>query len=38
MRRLVEGPTALLVLVEMVVLLAGVVSRFVFQHAFVWTD
>ena len=38
MRRLVEGPTALLVLVEMVVLLAGVVSRFVFHHAFVWTD
>jgi tripartite ATP-independent transporter DctM subunit len=37
-RRLVEIPTALLVVVEIAVLLAGVVSRFVFHHAFVWTD
>lgn len=38
LRRLVEWPTALLVVVEMAVLLAGVVSRFVFHHAFVWSD
>ena len=36
--RLVEIPTALLVVVEIAVLLAGVVSRFVFHHAFVWSD
>ncbi len=36
--RLVEIPTALLVVVEICVLLAGVVSRFVFHHAFVWSD
>ncbi len=36
--RLVEIPTALLVLVEIVVLLAGVVSRFVFHHPFTWSD
>ena len=38
MCRLVEWPTAALVVVEVLVLLAGVVSRFVFHHAFVWTD
>ncbi len=38
LRRAVEGPTALLVLVEIFVLLAGVVSRFVFHHPFVWSD
>src|SRR5271163_2264999 len=38
LRRAVELPTAAMVLVEMVVLLAGVVSRFVFHHPFVWTD
>jgi tripartite ATP-independent transporter DctM subunit len=38
LRRAVEVPTALLVLVEMCVLLAGVVSRFVFHHPFVWSD
>ncbi len=37
-RRAVEIPTAVLVLVEIVVLLAGVISRFVFHHPFVWTD
>ncbi len=36
--RLVEWPTAALVVVEVLVLLAGVVSRFVFHHAFVWSD
>ena len=36
--RLVEWPTAALVVVEICVLLAGVVSRFVFHHAFVWSD
>jgi tripartite ATP-independent transporter DctM subunit len=38
LRIAVEAPTAALVLVEIVVLLAGVVSRFVFHHPFVWTD
>src|SRR6478609_2939073 len=38
LRAAVEGPTAALVFVEIVVLLAGVVSRFVFHHPFVWTD
>ncbi len=38
LRRAVELPTALLVLVEIFVLLAGVVSRFVFHHPFVWSD
>ncbi len=38
LRHLVEWPTALLVVVEIAVLLAGVVSRFVFHHAFVWSD
>ena len=38
LRRLVEWPTSVLVVVEICVLLAGVVSRFVFQHAFIWTD
>ncbi|HTR83006.1 MAG TPA: TRAP transporter large permease subunit [Reyranella sp.] len=34
----VEAPTAALVLVEIFVLLAGVVSRFVLHHPFVWSD
>ena len=34
----VEIPTAALVLVEIFVLLAGVVSRFVFHNPFVWSD
>jgi tripartite ATP-independent transporter DctM subunit len=38
LRAAVEGPTAALVLAEIVVLLAGVVSRFVFHHPFVWSD
>ena len=38
LRNAVELPTALLVLVEILVLLAGVVSRFVFHHPFVWSD
>ena len=38
LRNVVEVPTALLVLVEIFVLLAGVVSRFVFHHPFVWSD
>ena len=38
LRNAVELPTALLVLVEIFVLLAGVVSRFVFHHPFVWSD
>src|SRR6185312_11182997 len=38
LRHAVEVPTALLVLVEIAVLLAGVVSRFVFHRPFVWSD
>ena len=38
LRRLVEWPAALLLVVEMGVLLAGVVSRFVFHRPFIWTD
>ncbi|MBV8392627.1 MAG: TRAP transporter small permease subunit, partial [Alphaproteobacteria bacterium] len=38
LRAAVELPTALLVLVEIFVLLAGVISRFVFHHPFVWSD
>ena len=38
MRHAVELPTAALVLIEICVLLAGVVSRFVFHHPFVWSD
>ena len=38
LRNAVEVPTAVLVLVEIFVLLAGVVSRFVFHHPFVWSD
>src|ERR1700723_1191949 len=34
----VEAPTAAMVLVEIFVLLAGVVSRFVFHNPLVWTD
>jgi tripartite ATP-independent transporter DctM subunit len=38
LRHAVEVPAAALVLTEIGVLLAGVVSRFVFRHPFVWTD
>jgi tripartite ATP-independent transporter DctM subunit len=38
LRHLAEIPAAALVLVEIVVLLAGVVSRFVFHNPFVWSD
>jgi len=38
LRRAVELPTAALVLVEIFVLLAGVISRFALHHPFVWTD
>lgn len=38
LRIVVEIPTAALVLVEIAVLLAGVVSRFVFHHPFIWSD
>jgi tripartite ATP-independent transporter DctM subunit len=38
LRTAVELPTAALVLVEIFVLLAGVISRFVFHHPFVWSD
>jgi tripartite ATP-independent transporter DctM subunit len=38
LRHAVEAPAALLVLIEIFVLLAGVVSRFVFHHPFVWSD
>jgi TRAP-type C4-dicarboxylate transport system permease large subunit/TRAP-type C4-dicarboxylate transport system permease small subunit len=38
LRSAVELPTAALVLVEIFVLLAGVISRFVFHHPFVWSD
>ncbi|MBU6498393.1 MAG: TRAP transporter large permease subunit [Rhodospirillales bacterium] len=38
LRHAVELPTAGLVLAEMFVLLAGVISRFVFNHPFVWSD
>jgi len=36
--RLVEVPAAILVLAEIVVLLAGIISRYVFQSPIVWTD
>ncbi len=35
---LIEIPTALLVLLEIFVLLAGVVSRYVFHHPIIWSD
>ncbi len=38
LRRLVEWPTAALVLVEMVVLFAGVFSRFVLHRPVTWSD
>ena len=38
LRRAVEVPTAVLVVAEIGVLLAGVVSRFVFHKPFVWSD
>ncbi len=33
-----EAPAAILVVAEVVVLLAGVVARFVFDHPLVWSD
>ena len=38
LRMLIELPTALLVLVEIIVLFAGVVSRFGFHRPLVWSD
>jgi tripartite ATP-independent transporter DctM subunit len=38
LRHAAEIPAAILVLTEIVVLLAGVVSRYVFQSPLVWTD
>jgi tripartite ATP-independent transporter DctM subunit len=38
LRRLVEGPTAALVVVEMLVLFAGVFSRFVLHSPVTWSD
>jgi tripartite ATP-independent transporter DctM subunit len=38
LRHAVEAPTAVLVVVEIIVLLAGVISRFVFHHPFTWSD
>jgi tripartite ATP-independent transporter DctM subunit len=38
LRIVVEIPTAVLVVAEIAVLLAGVISRFVFHHPFVWSD
>src|ERR1700749_2705862 len=35
---LIEIPTALLVLLEIVVLLAGVISRYLFHHPIIWSD
>ena len=35
---LIEIPAALLVLVEMIVLLAGVISRYVFHSPIIWSD
>ena len=36
--RLVEVPVALLTAIEVVILFAGVVSRYVFRNPFVWSD
>jgi tripartite ATP-independent transporter DctM subunit len=36
--RLVEVPVALLTAVEVLILLAGVISRYVFRNPFVWSD
>ena len=36
--RIVEGPAALLVVVEVAVLFAGVVSRYVFHNPLIWSD
>ncbi|WMY11773.1 TRAP transporter large permease [Paraburkholderia phenoliruptrix] len=36
--RMVEIPAAILVVAEIIVLLAGVTGRYVFQHPLVWTD
>jgi tripartite ATP-independent transporter DctM subunit len=38
LRLLVEVPAALLVVAEIVVLLAGVISRYVFHQPIIWTD
>jgi len=38
LRRLIEGPTAVLVVVEMCVLFAGVFSRFVLHSPVTWSD
>ena len=35
---LVEIPTGLLVLLEIIVLLAGVISRYLFHHPIIWSD
>lgn len=35
---IVEGVAAVLLAIEVVVLFAGVIARYVFQHPFVWTD
>src|SRR5258707_5469640 len=36
--RLVEVPVALLTALEVLILLAGVISRYVFRNPFVWSD
>jgi TRAP-type C4-dicarboxylate transport system permease small subunit len=36
--RIVEVPVALLTAIEVVILFAGVVSRYVFRNPFVWSD
>src|SRR6476659_9913888 len=36
--RLVEWPVAILTAIEVVILFAGVVSRYVFRNPFVWSD
>jgi len=38
LRPLIEIPAALLVVVEIIVLLAGVISRYVFHNPIVWSD
>jgi len=38
LRRTIEVPTALILLVEIGVLFAGIVARYVFQSPLVWTD
>ena len=36
--RLVEVPVALLTALEVIILLAGVISRYVFRRPFTWSD